>query len=222
VTVRETGVTGIVLAGGRARRFGSDKLLADVDGRPLVCHAIDALAATTGRVLLVLAPGVPTPVRETEIVTVVRDRMPFEGPLAGLLTGLEVAGEPVAIVVGGDMPGLVPAVLEALVAGLADPAADAAVLVADGQECPLPLALRVGAGTATASDLLASGERSLRALVRALRTQAIPEAEWRRLDPAASTIDDVDRPEDLQKRRRPPSGGQRRVGGRSGSASQLR
>ncbi len=36
-------VLGLVLAGGQSRRFGSDKALAEVDGRTLLDHAIAAL-----------------------------------------------------------------------------------------------------------------------------------------------------------------------------------
>ncbi len=38
-------VMGAVLAGGRSSRFGSDKALAGLRGRPLIEHVIDALAA---------------------------------------------------------------------------------------------------------------------------------------------------------------------------------
>ena len=51
----ESGITGIVLAGGRSRRFGSDKLASDVGGRPLVEHAIDALATVADEVVVVIA-----------------------------------------------------------------------------------------------------------------------------------------------------------------------
>ncbi len=55
------GISGIVLAGGRSRRFGADKLTTDVGGRPLLHHAITALAAVSR----VSAPGRATgPPRE--------------------------------------------------------------------------------------------------------------------------------------------------------------
>ena len=38
-------VSGIVLAGGRSSRFGSDKLRAEIAGRSLLELAIDAVAA---------------------------------------------------------------------------------------------------------------------------------------------------------------------------------
>ncbi|MEO8208036.1 MAG: NTP transferase domain-containing protein, partial [Chloroflexota bacterium] len=37
--------TAIILAAGRARRFGGGKLLATVDGSPLLQHVLDAVSA---------------------------------------------------------------------------------------------------------------------------------------------------------------------------------
>jgi molybdenum cofactor cytidylyltransferase len=50
------GVVGLVLAAGAARRFGSPKQLALLDGRPLLEHALAAMAAATAveRVVVVL------------------------------------------------------------------------------------------------------------------------------------------------------------------------
>jgi molybdenum cofactor cytidylyltransferase len=38
-------VTAVVLAAGRARRFGATKVLAELDGRPLLSHVLDAVAS---------------------------------------------------------------------------------------------------------------------------------------------------------------------------------
>ncbi|MDF7775643.1 molybdenum cofactor guanylyltransferase [Sphingomonas sp. AOB5] len=43
---------GAVLAGGESRRFGSDKALALLDGKPLIEHAIAALSAQTDAVIV--------------------------------------------------------------------------------------------------------------------------------------------------------------------------
>ena len=188
----------IVLAGGRSSRFGRDKLAELVDGRPLVAHAVEAVRAVAGDVVLVLGPDAPASDElGVRAVRAVRDPRPFEGPLAGLATGLEAVREPVTLVVGGDMPGLVPEVLAALLAALDDEAVEAVVLGLDHVPRPLPLAVRVGAATVAAGELLARGERSLRELLRVLRTSELPEADWRRLDPSAASLRDVDRPEDL-------------------------
>ena len=197
------GVTGIVLAGGASRRFGSDKLTASYEGQTLLERAVAAVAAVSTEVVVVVAPGddrplpgealSPVPVRRAE------DPESHGGPLVGLLAGLETAREPVAVVVGGDMPALSVDVLRALTRALgpADGGHDAAALVRSGVLRPLPAAVRNGAATQAARRILGDGERSLVALMRELRTRQVAEAEWRGLDPAGATLLDVDRPEDL-------------------------
>ena len=97
------------------------------------------------------------------------------------------------------MPTLSPDVLAALVRALAaaESRADAAVLVQRGVVQPLPAVFRNGAATQAARRVLAGGERSLVALLRALPTRELAEGEWRGLDPDAATLRDIDRPEDL-------------------------
>lgn len=72
----------IVLAGGRSRRFGSDKALADLgDGEPLALRALRRLTPLAPRRVLVRATplaGVP------DDVVVVADRSPGAGPLQAL------------------------------------------------------------------------------------------------------------------------------------------
>ncbi len=45
-------VTGLILAGGRSRRFGSDEALAEHAGRPLIAHVYAALAPLCTEVLV--------------------------------------------------------------------------------------------------------------------------------------------------------------------------
>lgn len=197
-------VTGIVLAGGASRRFGRDKLAEPVAGQPLLARAVTAVAAVCGEVVIVVAPGAPDPSVEAGpavSVRVVRDAVAHQGPLAGLAAGLADTTTPLAVVVGGDMPVLVPALLEALVRRLAEHPEDGpalAVLGAGGWARPLPGALRVAAARPVVEVLLRSGERRLRAIFDAVATLVLPEAEWRPFDPDGASLRDVDRPEDLR------------------------
>ena len=199
------GVTGIVLAGGASSRFGSDKLQATLDGRPLIERAIEAVGAVSAEVLVVVAPGdereLSAAARTGAPVRRVEDYERFGGPLVGLLAGLEAAREPLAIVAGGDMPTLSIDVLQMLIHELSrnESESEAAVLMRQGALRPLPAALRNGAATQAARRLLGEDERSLRALIRDLRTRAIPEADWRSLDPTGETLRDVDTPADLER-----------------------
>lgn len=189
---------GIVLAGGRSSRFGRDKLAEPIDGRPLLHHAIEAVCPMTDAIVVVAAPDarpeLPPGVR------LAHDERAFEGPLAGLAAGLAALPDGIdrVLVVAGDMPALVPAVLDRLLAAV-DPAGAAAAVLAAGDDVPpLPLALdRRRAAEATAR-LLGDGDRRLRDLVAALDARIVPESAWRADDPDASTLRDIDLPSDLR------------------------
>jgi molybdopterin-guanine dinucleotide biosynthesis protein A len=186
----------IVLAGGRSSRFGRDKLREPVDGVPLLERAIDAVRLITDEIVLVVGVG-DAPSTTDATVRLVHDDRPFEGPLAALAIGLAAATSEVVIVVGGDMPTLVPAVLIRLAAAVDASTADAAILDADGTHRPLPMAVRRSVATPVAAALVASGERRLRALRDALIVVVVPDAAWHLDDPTGVTLRDIDTPADL-------------------------
>ena len=185
----------IVLAGGRSSRFGRDKLAESIDGRSLLGHAVEAVGAVASAVVIVAAPGAALDVPDG--VLVAHDPSPFEGPLAGLAAGLAALPRDVdkVLVVGGDMPNLVVAVLERLLRGLG--ARDGVVLADDIHPRPLPMAVRSAPASAAVGRLLAGGERRLRALLPELDADVIPPAIWRVDDPDGTTLRDVDLPTDL-------------------------
>ena len=194
------GVTAIVLAGGASRRFGSDKLVVTIGGQTLLERSIASVAEVADEVLVVVAPDDDRALPRSSVpLRRVVDPETHGGPLVGLLAGLESAREPIALVVGGDMPTLVPDVLRSLVRALVagEGSIDGAALEDRGAIRPLPLAVRNGAATQTARRLLADHERSLRSLLARLRTHSVAEMEWRALDPEAATLRDIDRPGDL-------------------------
>ncbi|PZQ52230.1 MAG: molybdenum cofactor guanylyltransferase MobA [Rhodovulum sulfidophilum] len=99
-------IGGVILAGGRASRFGADKMLADLGGRPLVAHAIARLAPQVDA-LAISANGDPARFAAFGL-PVLPDPVPgFQGPLAGVLAGLDWAaglGLPAIVTVAGDTP----------------------------------------------------------------------------------------------------------------------
>jgi molybdopterin-guanine dinucleotide biosynthesis protein A len=191
MTTRDPTTSAIVLAGGRSSRFGSDKLVATAEGRTLLQCAVDAVTPVCDEVIVVAAhDGTLQPM---ERVRLVRDATPFPGPLAGLVEGARAARGTRLLAVGADMPSLVAGVLQVLVGALSQDAR-AATLRADQ---PLPMALDRAATIDVGTLLLERGERSLRALPRALQGIVLPLDTWRTLDPAGLTLRDVDRPADL-------------------------
>jgi molybdopterin-guanine dinucleotide biosynthesis protein A len=160
----------------------------------LLEHAIAAARAVATEIVVV-APVDRTPAVPDGVV-VVHDARPFEGPLAGLAAGLRAATADHVLAIGGDMPSLVPAVADALVDELRS-GASAAVLEQARKARPLPMALVRDDAVAAAADLLASGERRLRALSDALEAVVIPEPAWRAFDPDGRSVVDIDTPGDL-------------------------
>ena len=162
-------------------------------------HAIEAVAVVVREVIVVAAPGAELPLPEGlgSRVRVVHDPEPFGGPLVGLAAALSAAETPVALVGGGDMPRMVPAVLHRL-AVTAGPKRRAVVLEVPGRVQPLPMALYVRAAQIATAAVLERGGRSLQELLRALEATSVPAPAWLALDPAGATIVDIDRPADFR------------------------
>ena len=190
----------IVLAGGRASRFGADKLAAPLaDGRSVLNHAVAAVSAVASSVIVVLAPGTERPFDLPEGVVAVRDPERYAGPLAGLAVGLAATAAEIVIVVGGDMPVLDPAVLRLLIDVVAaDPGIEAARLESE-RSSPLPCALRREQARTACDGALAAGDRRLRGCLERIATTTIPARQWRALDPGGRTLVDIDDPADLAR-----------------------
>jgi molybdopterin-guanine dinucleotide biosynthesis protein A len=186
-----------VLAGGRSIRFGGDKLAAIHRGLPLLHHAVLRLGEVCTDVVVVIAPGAPEPAMPIARARFARDARQDDGPLAGLLSGLEAVSTELALVAGGDMPDLSTAVLLEMLRVASEAAVDAVALQDAGRFRPLPSLVRVAPARDAAHVLLHAGERSLRSLLQALRTAVIDEPTWAALDPARGTLHDVDEPGDL-------------------------
>ena len=198
---------GIVLAGGRSSRFGSDKLRAPMaDGRPLLAHAVGGLLAMCPTVAVVIGRDEAVPDGLPDGLVIVRDPEEFGGPVVGLLAGLEAltpSAHDVVLVAGGDMPTLDRDVLQLLGDALrADPSAGCARLEVEpsdlaGTTAVMPCAVRSDPGRDAARAALAMGDRRLRGVLERLSTVVVPAAAWRGFDPDAATLRDVDLPTDL-------------------------
>lgn len=202
-------VTAIVLAGGRSSRFEGDKLAADLDGESVLARTIAAVAPLADGVI-VAGPRLPDGFAAGDLpVALVADAEPFGGPFAALANVLgsgSFGSWDLAIVVGGDMPRVVPAVLVAMLDVLDQDQAIDAVLLA-GRERPgaptlrqvLPLALRLEPAALAARGVVAAGARSLQAFVDQLPHVKLPASRWLALDPAGLTLMDIDTREDLDR-----------------------
>jgi molybdenum cofactor guanylyltransferase len=179
----------VVLAGGGSRRLGRDKALVEVGGRTLVEHVAGALGAAGATELVVV--GGDAPALEGLGLHVVGDRWPGEGPLGGVITGLEAVRHSLAVVCACDLPFLAPDLVRSLVDDAVGSAADVVVPVTAGRLQPLLAAYRTSAVTALRRAFDA-GERSISAALAALTVQERPLSEQQ-----SGSAHDVDTPEDL-------------------------
>jgi molybdopterin-guanine dinucleotide biosynthesis protein A len=181
-------VAAVVLAGGRARRFGADKLEARVGPGRLLERALGAALGAGADPVVVVGPprdGLPGHVR------VVREDPPGGGPVAGLAAGLAAVDEaPVVLVLAGDLLDPAPALPHLVAALTRDAGADGVVVVdGAGRRQPLLAAYRTAALRRALAAAPLEG-RSMRDLLSGLVVVEVRDGGgWSR---------DVDRPEDLR------------------------
>ncbi len=199
---RLSDVTGVLLAGGASRRFPPNKLLHTYEGGPLFWRPLRALATACGEIVLVLAAGAPEPQLPLlgTSVRVVRDPAVDQGPLVALASALGGVRTAWALLVGGDMPDIKPALLRAMAERASTSSADVVALADKDEAWPMPALFRVAVARPAAARLVESGERRLRAIVNELNTERLDERWWAQHDPSGSWRRDIDRPADLRGR----------------------
>ena len=152
-------ILGAVLIGGASRRMGRDKALLPVEGQPLAERVARTLERVVSRVVLVGRD------REDDRFpdrTILADRFPGQGPLAGLHAALlDAAGEPVFLA-ACDLPGLTPRLIRWVIGDgpVARDAPQARVPVAEGRLQPL-CALYGPACLGPAEEALEAGRLSM-------------------------------------------------------------
>ena len=93
--------TGIILAGGRSQRMGTDKGLLLLDGKSFVSHIYKALQPLFGENCIIVSSN---PDYDFLGCTRVEDIIPNKGPLGGIYTGLKYSKTKMNIVVSVDAP----------------------------------------------------------------------------------------------------------------------
>ena len=182
---------GIVLAGGRSSRFGSDKALAPWAGGTMIAGVLAALEPVVDE-RLVVAKSPDRYVEGLRGVRPVRDGFSAHHPLAGIAAGLRAARAPWAFVCACDMPLLQPALVRILLASA--PGHDAVVPVWEGR--PQALCAVYSTTCLDSIDRLLREDGSVEELFTSVRTLRLGEATVARLDPLGLSFMDIDTPAD--------------------------
>lgn len=105
-------ITGLILAGGQSKRFGSDKALHVIDGQSMIQRIYDVLSVIADPMFISTGMsdrnyGLP--------VKHLIDTYPDAGPLAGLHAGLLVADTEWLVVLATDLPFVTTDILKQLI-----------------------------------------------------------------------------------------------------------
>jgi molybdopterin-guanine dinucleotide biosynthesis protein A len=177
-------VAGYVLGGGGSTRFGRDKALAQIGGKPMLIRMRDLLGSVTHGAHLVAAPG-----RYANLgADLVADRWPGEGPLGGIVTALltttEASGEQEwNLIVGCDMPFLrhqwLAYMIERALASRAD------VVVPQSEHGLEPLCACWRSSVAgKLQRVFEGGVRKIAEAMKHLKMEVLDETHWKRFDSA--------------------------------------
>lgn len=129
---------GVVLAGGAGRRIGGDKALVALDGRPLLEHALDAVAMVCPTLAVVAKRSTRLPRLVGRAAVWLEPDRP-QHPRVGLVHALGCAAGAPVLVCAVDLPLVDEATLRALLSAAARDPGALAVVAASGDGRPQPL-----------------------------------------------------------------------------------
>ncbi len=188
---------GIILAGGRSQRMGTNKALLPLPGQAsqtFLTHLVSTLAPVCAEVLVVARDPAQFPHLVLPGTRVVFDEKPGGGPLMGLYSGLKAMQAATALVVAVDMPFVEPALLTFLL----DCYEQDTLVVPVIEDVPqVLLALYPRTVLPLIETLLEQGKRAPRALLEVAPVRYIEEERLRQVDPQVRSFVGINTPEDL-------------------------
>lgn len=189
-------VTGLILAGGKSSRFGSDKASALLRGRSLLQWAVSALEPVVQVLVIVKSPSQQLPPLVSLVpITVVEDEYDALGPLAGLVTGFAAVTTDLCFATACDAPLLSAELVRLLVEKAHE--ADVVVPNVEGFVQPLTAVYRPLTCRPSFSERITLGALKIVSAYAGLRTIVISEDEVRMVDPGLRSFRNANRPERL-------------------------
>ncbi len=183
----------VILAGGRSRRMGQDKASL-LFGEQTLLQSVLATLQPIFVETIISAREYRADFAQRQIL----DNPAHQGPLGGLLAGLEAATTPWIFLVACDMPFISSLVIEKLAA--LRPGYQAVVPMVQGHPQPMAALYNQSAMTqirAVLDNPLA--KHSLRGVLEVLKVRYVEEDELRSADPQLHSFFDLDTPQDVQQ-----------------------
>jgi molybdopterin-guanine dinucleotide biosynthesis protein A len=185
------GVTGVILAGGKSSRFGSNKAFAEFNGTPLIERVIAILGSIFENLILITnSPEefsyLSLPIHEDPIKGL--------GPIGGIYAGLEAMRDEIGFFVACDMPFINRDLVRHMVAVRND--FDAVVPKIDWKVEPLH-ALYTKNCLPPILELIRDGSYQTIKSFNSIRVRYVTEDEIRAIDPEVQSFMNVNRPDEL-------------------------
>ena len=200
---RLKGITGIVLAGGKSSRFGSNKALIEINGVRLIERVIKVMASVFQRVILITN----TPQEYAYLqLPMHEDLIKGLGPLGGILTGLEAISDEAGFFVACDMPFLNSGLFRHMVVLRND---FDAVVPRVGWRIETLNTLYTKKALPAIKDLIESRDYQVIKFFDKIRVRYLEEHEIRAFDPDLKSFFNVNSPEELLEAQKPASSGGR-------------
>lgn len=194
---------GYVLAGGASSRFGQDKALVDLAGKPVLARTLEVLSQSGVRETIII--GKKSRYKHLGF-RCVADKWPGEGPLGGIITALRCSGPNQYgyrwnLIISCDMPFLT----KEWLAYLCERAArsDSEIIVprsAKGLE-PLCACWRTSAFPML-EEAFKRGVRRVSEGIALLRTEVVDENDWTRFDKSGRLFWNMNTPAEYEEARR--------------------
>ena len=162
------------------------------DGVPLIAHIVRNLEALFAQLIVVAAPEQTIP---TKGIHLVRDEVPYEGPVGGICYGMRASEHAVCFVTSCDAPFLSVSLISHLLSQISD--YDVVVPVWEDRLQPLHAVYRSSV-LPTLEEQLKRNELRPIFLYDRVRTRKVPEEEIRRIDPESLSFLNINTPEDYE------------------------
>jgi molybdopterin-guanine dinucleotide biosynthesis protein A len=192
IKLRLEGVTGVILAGGKSTRYGSNKALAEVHGTKLIERVVQTLEPLFERLLLVT--NTPHEYSYLEL-PMVEDIIKGLGPIGGIHTGLETISDEAGFFVACDMPYLNENLLHYMVTLKED--FDAVIPRVGRMVEPLHALYTKQCLPAIRESIDSRVYQAMR-FFHKIRVRYVDEEELRSIDPQLRFLFNINKPEDLR------------------------
>ena len=165
--IEKSHITGIILAGGRSSRMGTDKGLLDLNGKTFIQYSMEALNPLVSKIMIIS----DNPAYDIFNVERVEDIIKDSGPLAGIYAGLKKSNTEYNLVLSCDIPLVQSNVLKMLIEA-ENGHYDIVQIESNGRDMPL-IALYRKRCESVFLELLQNDERRLHVAVNQCRVKKV-------------------------------------------------